>query len=370
MPRRFAVLACAVMLIGSAGTSRAQTLAGTYSAPNQQGGTITLELKALTGGKISGTLSGNGNSFTLDGAMNGAMAEGTITGNGMKMFFGAQLAGEQLQFIMVEPDANGQPNFQRATPIQFKRGAAAPTPAPAPQGNPLAGGAGGGNPLARSTPADKYAGAWTSKDVKLSLNTAAAGYSGTLTHQGQNYPITLKADGPGLSGNFTAGGAAYPVLVKLEGNSLLLNTAGTTYMLARGGDAAGAATGGGQVTGANAQDAQMIRVLTANAWCSFSYSGSSGTYSSGGVSRSSKVFLNADGSVSSTSSSERTSSGVNGQAYVGNQGGNQGYWKFENGQFYLGQTREQMAPQTFKMTYNSNGYPIPVVNGTEYMICR
>jgi hypothetical protein len=114
----------------------------------------------------------------------------------------------------------------------------------------------------------------------------------------------------------------------------------------------------------------MIQVLTANGWCSFSYSGSSGTYSSGGVTRTQKVFLRPDGTVSATANSERTSSGAAGQAYVGGSAGNQGFWKFENGQFFLGPTREQLAPQQFKMTYNSNGYPIPVVNGTEYMICR
>lgn len=282
MLRRSLALAFLALVSVAAG-SGAQSLVGTYTAPNQQGGTITLEFKALAGGKVGGTLSGNGNSFQLDGAMNGAMAEGTITGNGMKMFFGAQLNGDQLQFIMVEPDANGQPNFQRATPIQFKRGPAAP---PAQAGNPLAAG-GGGNPLAKSA-------------------------------------------APGT----------------------------------------GSAPPGAGMMGTSPQDEQMIRLLTANAWCSFSYSGSSGTYSSGGVSRSSKVYLRPDGVVSATSSSERTSSGASGQAYVGGNDATQGHWKFENGQFYLGQTREQLAPQTFKMTYNSNGYPIPVVNGTEYMICR
>jgi hypothetical protein len=369
MPRRSLALSTFALLLAAA-VGGAQSLAGTYTAPNQQGGTITLELKALAGGKLGGTLAGNGNTFQLDGAMNGAMAEGTITGNGMKMFFGAQMNGDQLQFIMVEPDANGQPNFQRATPIQFKRGPAA---APAQSGNPLASSA-GGNPLAKSAaPVDKYAGAWTSKDVRLSLNTGASGYTGTLVHQGQNYPITLKADGPGLSGTFTAGGSPYSVLVKLEGTSLLLNTAGTTYMLVRGEAASGNPLAGGSAGSAGArspQDAQMIQVLTANGWCSFSYSGSSGTYSSGGVTKTQKVFLRPDGTVAATANSERTSSGAAGQAYVGGNEATQGFWKFENGQFYLGQTREQLAPQQFKMTYNSNGYPIPVVNGTEYMICR
>ena len=31
---------------------------------------------------------------------------------------------------------------------------------------------------------------------------------------------------------------------------------------------------------------------------------------------------------------------------------------------------QQWVPQQFKMTFNSNGYPIPVVNGREYMHCQ
>lgn len=368
---RRAALVLIAASVPSATDLPGQAIAGTYTTANAQGGTITLVLQADGPGKVSGSLAGNGNTFVIAGTMGDDAADGTVSGNGMQLFFGARLQGEGLLFLLAEPDASGQPDFARATPMQFRRSATAvaPSTAAAPRGNPLAG--------ARPADADRYAGAWTSKDVSLSLSSQAGAYAGTLTHQGNAYPVTLKADGPGLSGTFTAGGSPYEVLVKVENGMLYLRTAGTTYMLARGAAGAGAnPLGGSAATSApaapalSAQDQQMVRMFTANAWCSFSYSGSSGSYSSGGVSRSQKVYLRPDGTLVASSGSERTSSGEAGQAYVGNQGTAQGYWKFENGQFYLGQSPQALAPQQFRMTFNSNGYPIPIINGTEYMICR
>lgn len=345
----------------------AQSIAGTYSTPNQQGGSITLVLRPAAGGKVTGSLSGNGNTFQIDGTMRDDAAEGTITGNGLKMFFAARVQSAQdLQFAMAEPDANGQPDYAKATQMAFKREAGASAPA---------GGSAGGNPLAAGRGAaasDKYAGAWTSKDMSISLNGGGGRYSGTLTHQGSSYPVTLKDEGPGLSGTFTAAGTPYELLVNVENGMLYINTAGTTYMLARGnGGAAGNVAGAGSGSGnLSAEDQKMIAMFTANGWCSFSYSGSSGTYSSGGVTKTQKVYLSRDGRVSANASSERTSSGDAGQAYVGSKDGTSGFWKYENGTFYLGQSPQALQPQRFKMTYNSNGYPIPIINGTEYMICR
>ena len=114
----------------------------------------------------------------------------------------------------------------------------------------------------------------------------------------------------------------------------------------------------------------MFAVLTKNAWCSFSYSGSSGTYSSGGSTRTGRVVLRPDGTASMGSKSELSSSGAAGTGGVYGSSGQQGFWKYENGVFSSGPSLQQMTPQRFKMTYNSNGYAIPIVDGTEYMICR
>lgn len=368
MSLRSLSLATAAALV-LASPSGAQSLIGTYSTTNPQGGAVTIVFRDAGGGKVGGTLSGNGNTFEISGMSQGNGAEGTVEGNGQKMFFGAAVEGDNLRLILAEPDANGQPNFQRATQLSFKRTAGVPAGGgQAAGGNPL----GGGRAAAAS---DRYAGAWSSKDVQLSLSGGDGKYSGTLTHQGQNYPITLKDEGPGLSGTFTAGGSPYEVLIKHENGFLHLNTAGTTYMLAKGTGGANPLGGGANVAGGGGgrrspEDEKMFQMFIANGWCSFSYKSGSTYSTTGGTTSTGKVYMNANGTVSATRSSETTSSGSSGQAYVGGQSGAQGFWKYENGVLYMGQTPQAMAPQQFKMTYNSNGYPIPIVNGTEYMICR
>lgn len=364
-----------------------QAILGTFTTTNAQGGTVVLQLAAAGSGRISGTLAGNGTTFQLQGTMGSDAANGTITGPNMAAFFAAQVEGDQLQLVLAPPDAQQQPDMSQAQQIRFTRTAAASsgTAAPAPRGARAA-----GNPLARggAAPAERYAGSWTSQEVQLSLTRSGARYTGTLTNSGQRYPVTLRDEGPGLSGSFTANGTSYDVLVKVENGMLYLNTAGTTYMLERGGGAATAqgnplasrSNGGsaptqagrpaGTVRGATAQDRQMIQLLTRNAWCAFSYA-SGNTYSStGGASHTERVVLSPDGRASQTSGSERSVQNSTGMAYANNNDGTQGFWKFENGVFYLSPDGTQWQPQQFRMTQNSNGYPIPVVNGKEYMMCQ
>ena len=381
----------AAVLTSAASPAGAQAISGTYTTRNPQGGVVTLMLRPNGNGGLAGTFSGNGNSFQVQGTMGDDAADGIISGNGVGLFFSARLQGDQLELAIAEPDANGQPNFAKATRLQLRRdnGGTATGPATPPAG----GVSQNGNPLARGGPAaqDKYAGSWTSKDVQLSLNGTSGKYTGQLTHQGRTYPVTLADEGPGLSGSFTTGGQKYDLLVKVDGSSLLLNTAGMTYMLIRGNGGVasnnplaggqpaapdgGAAAGGGDGIGANnprmtAQDQQIVRVLISSAWCAFSYSSGSTYATSGGTSRTERVVMRPDGTATQTGGSETTSSGPNGQAYLGGNNGQQGFWKFENGVMYVSGDRMNWVPETFKMTYNSNNSPIPIVNGREYMLCR
>ena len=59
--------ACALLTIGNA---RAQTFTGTYTLPNQTG-VVTLTLKQDAQGKVTGTLSGNGSTFQIQGEADG-----------------------------------------------------------------------------------------------------------------------------------------------------------------------------------------------------------------------------------------------------------------------------------------------------------
>lgn len=385
--RRFVPLALFASFIAS-GAVNAQSIVGTYTTRNPQGGTVTFTLQPSGSGKVTGSLSGNGSSFQAMGTMGDDAADGTLSGSGVNMFFSARVQGDNLELTLIEPDRNGQPNFQRATRLNFQRQAGASTGAAAPA-------ASGGNPLGRggAASADKYGGSWTSRDVQLALNGSGGTYSGQLTHQGRTYPVSLKDEGPGLSGTFTSDGQKYELLVKVENGSLMLNTAGTTYMLVRGGGAtasrnplgggasqaasSGAAAGSGGAGGMglnnprmSPQDRQMAELLTRNGWCAFSYKSSS-TYSTNSD-RSSweRVVLYPDGRATSGSTSESYNSGASGQVYGNGGDGQQGFWKFEGGQFFASADGTNWVPTPFKMTFNSNNAPIPIVNGREYMICR
>ena len=126
-------------------------------------------------------------------------------------------------------------------------------------------------------------------------------------------------------------------------------------------------TGPGGVT---AQDQQMIRLLTANAWCAFSYSGTQTSSSSSGNAHTERVVLSSDGSARSNAASERSSSGENGSVATGGGEGTQGRWRFERGVLAFSADGVAWQPANFKMTFNSNGAPIPLIDGREYMICR
>ena len=114
----------------------------------------------------------------------------------------------------------------------------------------------------------------------------------------------------------------------------------------------------------------MMRLLMANAWCAFSYSGTQTYSSSSGSTRTERVVLSSDGTVRSNAASERTSSGENGSVVSSGGEGTAGRWRFERGVLAFSADGVTWQPAGFKMTFNSNGSPIPVVDGKEYMVCR
>jgi hypothetical protein len=141
---------------------------------------------------------------------------------------------------------------------------------------------------------------------------------------------------------------------------------------AGGGATAGAAGGsGGAAAPASTQDQQAERFLMANAWCSFSYSGSStyGGTSSGNTSTSRVVFA-ANGIVQRTSGGERTNSGSAGSVWGSNSSAESGRWKVENANLFVSADGAQWQMVRTEVTRNSNGSPILKADGIEYMVCR
>jgi len=124
--------------------------------------------------------------------------------------------------------------------------------------------------------------------------------------------------------------------------------------------------------GAGSPDDQRMRQLfTSSAWCTFSYSGGS-TYSGGsyGSSSRTRTVFRADGSVTQTGGSENTNSGAAGNVYGGQSNVLNAFWRYEGGQLAVSADRANWKPVRLEMTYNSNGAPIPKLDGREYMRCQ
>ena len=99
---------------------QAQSLSGNYSL---QSGEITLTLTLTQqGNTLQGTLQGNtGASFQLSGQVENNIGYGTCTGTEGSVFFEAYADGEDLTLSLVEPDANGAPDYNQAQYLPFKK---------------------------------------------------------------------------------------------------------------------------------------------------------------------------------------------------------------------------------------------------------
>jgi hypothetical protein len=381
MRRLLAGLALYVVLAPDAG---GQAIFGTYTTTPVQGSApVTLVLQKDPQGKVTGSLSGNGVSYAVQGEMQGEDVAGSLSGGGMRSYFEAHREGAQLRVIMADAGPDGKPDYAKAREAVFSAvsGSATSVSGPATTSAGASVRSTPGNPLASGGATDKFTGTFTSTDVTLSLKRAGAGYAGIIRYRGEDYPATARADGETLAGSFKAGGQSYDLTIASAGDGrfVSLTTGGATYMLARSGagsanplaGGAPSATSGGMSPGANAQDQQLANLLTSTAWCSFSYSGSS-TYAgtSSGTTRSSRSVFSPDGLVVETKNGESVNSGAAGTAYGSNSNGQQGRWKIENGQLMLSANGVQWVLQPMKIADNGNGYPFFTTAGKEYMMCK
>ena len=115
-----------------AATAHTQDFSGTYTTQNQAGGAVTFVLSQSAQGQITGSLSGEGVSYAVQGMLEEGTAIGTLSSNAGGVYFMAELQENQLMVTLFEPDANNQPDYSRSQHLVFTRAAAA-----AP-GNPLA----------------------------------------------------------------------------------------------------------------------------------------------------------------------------------------------------------------------------------------
>lgn len=134
MPR----IACLCITLVFCASALAQSYSGTYTAKNNQGGTVTLAIKQDAKGIATGTLSGNDTTFQVQATVNAEGLYGTVVSNSGTLLIAAQFEGAQLKVVLAEPLPNGQPNMAAARRLVMVRsggtGAAAAARAPGAPG--------------------------------------------------------------------------------------------------------------------------------------------------------------------------------------------------------------------------------------------
>lgn len=220
----------------------AQDYTGSYAAANDQGGQTVVTLQQV-GQQVTGTIAGNGNTFQVEGVTEDGAIVGAVTGSMGGFYFQAELDDGQLYFTLIEPDANGQPNYDAATTLVFARQAGAAAMR----------GAGGGNPLAGATAQDPWVGTFSDGNLTLQLQGAGGSYQGVAQLSGQSFTVTVSGSGTQLTGSFQAADGQYPLTLTQAGSSVTLSSGGTTYNLQRAGAAAANPLAGGVQGAAGAQ---------------------------------------------------------------------------------------------------------------------
>jgi len=168
---RIAIALAVALATGASSEAIGQNYAGTYSTVNADGVTVRLTLQQDAQGNITGSID-NGQ---LAGQIQGQIEQGEGAAIGVvafqqgKLYFYGEVDGGQLILTLIEPDANGNPNYETAQELAFSRatttaqggassgllgglsGSGGQAPAPAQPGG-MAPSAPGGNALDDGTP--------------------------------------------------------------------------------------------------------------------------------------------------------------------------------------------------------------------------
>lgn len=136
-----------LLLLGLVGPVRAQgtDFVGQWEAAAPNGGKITLQLRQ-EGRRLSGTLSGNGATFTVEAELgpDGGFY-GTARSTAGSLFIGGERSGPQLGIALAELNAAGMPDLRNAQELRMSRVASTADAASAP-------GAGSGSGSGKGAP--------------------------------------------------------------------------------------------------------------------------------------------------------------------------------------------------------------------------
>lgn len=229
---------------------------GTFTVPNQAGGITTLVLRQSSAGDLTGSFSGNGIRYTLEGRIEDGVAVGSMSGTQGLLYFEAERWENELWLMVYGSDADGQPDYDDFTEIDLvEAGAAADgqrprPPAPrVPATGPL-GPTPGANPLAPGGGQDPYVGTFSDGNVTLTLTGGAGQYAGQVSVGGASYPVRAQGGAQGIQGLIEAPDGQYALAAQPQGQSLIVVSGGMQYALVRvSGGAVGGRAGGQGLAG-------------------------------------------------------------------------------------------------------------------------
>jgi hypothetical protein len=214
-----------------------QVYTGTWETTNNAGGTTVVTLQQ-TGERVSGTLSGNGTTATLQGVLEEGLVVGAVTGGPIesRLWFEAELEDEGLALTLISSLPDGSPNYDEMTTLLFERRTAGGGAGAATGGG--AAGAAAGAAAAAVGGADPWVGIFSDGSVTVDLQGSGGRYTGTVRVAGQEFPLAVSGGSSELSGAFRTAEGEFPVTLRRTGTEMVLTTGGVSYPLRVAGTAA------------------------------------------------------------------------------------------------------------------------------------
>jgi hypothetical protein len=97
---------------------------GSYEMQGPEG-VISLTLKQSSDGAVTGTMSGNGVTMQVEGIISDGFLVGALYDESGGVFIESGFEGDQLYFMLIEPDENNMPDYTKTSELVFNRKSAA-----------------------------------------------------------------------------------------------------------------------------------------------------------------------------------------------------------------------------------------------------
>jgi hypothetical protein len=310
---------------------------GTWAA-----GQLTVTLDVDSQGGVSGTVAiEGGTTLQVQGELAEGVAVGTCQNAEAWTYFQASPDGDGLTLIVVDPDAQGQPNYETAQEIKLQRQGSG-------SGMDLAGPAASGK-----SDSEQLLGTWACQGMGQEPVELIFTSENKLVFDGEEEGYTLVDGAVRLQGE--TGPIDFPYV--LSGNTLVVTFPdGERYTFIKTSDDV-----------AQGIDRHIRFILLSSGWQSFNFSSSSSTTYQGGEglsysygsSQYRKMYFYPDGTYSHTKTSETSFSGSGSQSGLGSMAGasggsgTAGRWKVENGNLYLAQGADSFRKVDFWIFCNT-----------------